>query len=510
MSHDSPYLTTPPCPPTAEPQLDLAFEAVGADVFARSRQLHGLDTRFVVASLDYGRAVQRTAFERGGTPQDLANQWAESWQATLKALHVAPDGFTRTGETAHQRVVKAFFLKLFDQGDIYKGTRQGSYCPRCKDFAQGDPPADGRCPLCHEPLSDATEQAYFLKASKHAKAIVAHLGQHHDFICPSALQDAVLKSATDAGVPDLCISRTRHQWAIPIPIDPDHVIDDWFDALISYLTSGGYLADPQLFERFWPPHFQILPNDSLERHALAWPALLMAAGLQLPDHLLVRGRFCLEQAGAPGGPPTDPAGLVERLGPDAVRYALLRAAPYTDGGTLALHTLVELCNADLTDRLARLVETTLGAICARRGGAVPRPGPLADAEGTLVEAATAVFATTGRLVGEFGFPAALDHLWAVVDDALTYAQAAGVATPNGQADPRELDTSLYVLAEVCRLLALSLRPFLPGAAAAIEQRLGTDTSGQKPASQTQWGLTQPQARVQQLGTLLPRIVLSAH
>jgi len=465
VPESSPYLTTPPRPPTRQADLDLALEVVGADVYARSRALNGLDVRFVAGSLDCGRGVQEAAFERGGTPEGLANHWAESWQATLKALDVEATVFTRTGETAHQRVVKAFFLKLFDQDDIAKDDEQGGYV---------------------------------LRASKYEKQTLAHLEQHRDLIVPSPLHEAMLRVASEEGVGDVCISRPKCEWAIPVPIDPEHAIDDWFDAVVSYLTSSGYLAAPQLFERVWPPTVQILTQDDLRVHALAWPAVLFAAGLELPEHLLVRGRVRLDG-------PSDAGELVERLGSDAVRYALLRAASFTADATVSMHDLVGLCNADLSDRLARLVDDVLAAIEQQRDGTVPRPGSLGDAEGALIEAASGLFATTSRLVGEFDFRTALDRVWAVVDEAQDYGRAVGLTAAEG----RRLDTALYVLAETCRLIAFSLRPFLPRAAWAIEARLGLDYEGQAPASLAQWGLTQPQARVQRGEPLLPRIALPA-
>jgi len=506
----APYLTVPPAPPACEPDLDLAFEAVGADAYCRCRALRGLDARFVLASLDHARDVQRAAFERGGTPEDLAEQWTERWQASLKSLAVEPDEFTRTSESRHQRVVKALFLKLFDQGDVYKGTREGPYCTRCQEFRPDASPADGPCPQCQEPLTQASEEAYFLRASKYHKQLVAHLETHEQFIRPEALRAPLLAAASQHGVPDLCISRPERAWAIPIPIDPDHVIEDWFDALITYLTGSGYLADPELFERHWPPDLQVLCPEALRVHALAWPAVLLATGLQLPERLLVRGRFRLEPGDA-GGAAGGLDGLVARLGPQAVRYALLRATSYTADACLTPRALADLHNAELSDRLGRLVGLVLEVIGAQREGMVPRPGSLGDAEGALVHDATTLLGRSGELAAQLDFRGALGEVQSLVDAALAYAHAAGVAAAADlPAGSRKLDTALYVLTEVARLLALNLRPFLPAAAADIESRLAVDYQGHKPQSLAQWGLTQPKAPLQPGEPLLPRIVLSAH
>ncbi len=466
MAEGSLYVTTPPRAPTRPADADLALEAVGTDVYARSRALNGLDVRFVVGALDCGRGVQDAAFGHGGTPEGLADQWAEAWQATLEAIDVHPDVFTRTGETAHQRVVKAFFLKLFDQGDIEKAPDAGGYV---------------------------------LRASKYARKILAHLDDHPDLVLPQSRHEAVARAAAAAdGVPDLCICRPKAPWAIAVPIDPDYAVDDWFDALISYLTSSGYLADPQLFERVWPPAVQVVTAADLRVHALAWPAVLFAAGLGLPEHLLVRGRVQLDGGG-------DAAALAGHLGSDGARYGLLRAASFTADATLSMAQLVERCNADLSGRLGRLVDEVLAAIEEQRQGTVPRPGSPGDAEGELIEAAGGLFATTSRLVAELDFHAALDRVFALVDRALDYAHGVGLATAEG----RDLDTALYVLAETCRLAAFSLRPFLPRAAWAIEARLGLDYEALKARELAQWGLTRPQTPVRRGDPLLPPIVLPA-
>jgi len=464
VAADTPYLTTPPRPPSRPADLDLAREVVGPDVYARSRAQNGLDGRFVVGSLDHGEGVQDAAFARGGTAEGHADQWVEAWEDTLGALGVEPDLFIRTSETAHQRVVKALFLKLFDQDDIAKATAGGGY---------------------------------ILRASRHEKAIAEALETRRDAILPGPLHEATLRTLGEEGLSDLPISRASDGWGIPVPIDRDQAIEDWFDALVSYLTSSGYLADPQLFERTWPPTVQIVTREDLRVHALAWPALLCAAGLQLPEHLVVRGRLTVEGAG-------EAADAVEQFGCDAVRYGLLRAADFTADATLTTREFVELCNADLSERLAGLVADVLAAIEHRSGGVVPRPGSLGDAEGSLVESASGLFAATSRLVGELDFRSALDRVWSVVDEAHAYAGGIGLTTA---AEGRRLDTALYILAETCRLVAFSLRPFLPRAAWAIEARLGVDDEGRTAADLAAWGLTRPQARVQSGEPLLPPIAL---
>jgi len=491
------YLTTPPCPLTREPDIGLAAEVVGADVVARYHRLCGHDVRLVAATVEHGRGVERIAYERGGTPQDYADQCAERWRAALDALDVICDDLLRTTEPRHQRVAKALFLKLFDQGDVYKGTRQGPYCPRCDEYVD-DADTAGRCTACQEPLTEATEEAYFLRAAKYQKVVAEQLQNNGHLIQPAEHHEAVLREVLDEGIPDVCISRPRHDWAIPVPFDPDHAIDAWFDTLVSYLTSSGYLADPQLFERYWPPYIQIVSSDALGVHAMAWLVILAGLGLRLPQRLAVRGEFSFVPASSAARTrgAADPASLSARFGADAVRHAILRSAPYTASCKLSAASLGELWNQRVHGELCGFIEALLDAIERRCGGTIPQPGPLGSAEDELAESCTALFGETGEHIDALNFGAALDRIWDVLALARSYAVQTAALEPEAEPPSRQrADTALYVLAEAARLIALSTGPFLPGLAATIRTRLGIQVKGRQPPAPSQWGVTQPQTRI---------------
>ena len=492
MVKGSIYLTLSPCPAAREPDADLALQVVGADVFARHHRLRGHDVRLAAVSLEQGRDVERLACERGGTPRAVADQWAERWDAALNALGVELDDFVRTTDVRHQRVVKALFLKLFDKDHVRKGTRQGLFCPRCEEFAASDG-AGGTCAACGQPLVERTEEAYFLRASRWRRAVLERLESHPELIVPRERAEALLEAAAESGIADLCISRPRHEWSIPVPIDPDHSISVGFDALVSYLTASGYLSEPQVFERYWPPDVQVVTQAGLADHALAWPAMLTALGLPLPERLVVRGRVTLEGVGKA---PCDPAALATRFRTEGIRYALLRSAGYTEDARLSVADLVEAANRDLADGLGRLVESTLSAIGERRGGRVPRPGRLGAADEPLVSHAVALFAATTQAIEGFDFRTALDRIWSVVAEAQARAERS-----------READTPLYVQAEVVRIVAHCLRPFLPGLAGRVLQSLGVDEARRAPADLERWGVAQPQTCIQGEGPVFPPLAV---
>jgi methionyl-tRNA synthetase len=497
VAKDTLYLTTPPCPPTRPPDLDLALEAVGADVYARAHRQQGHEVRLVAACLEQGRAVAHAAYERGGTPQDLADQWTEQWRAALRALDVACDDFTRTTEPRHQRVVKAFFLKLFDHGDIYKGVREGLYCARCRGFREGQ----DVCSACGGPLDQVSEEAYFLRTEKHLKRVQEYLESHEDFIQPVSLRDEIVDALAE-GMADPCISRMGLDWALPVPIDPEHAIAVWFDALISYLTTSGYLAEPQMFERYWPPALQVVAPEGLRSHALSWLVVLAAAGLPFPKRLVVRGGLQVDEDSLPSGA-GDPAALATRLGSDTVRYALLRAVDFTAGTVLSFQRILQLRDDDLVGRLAWLVDLTRSAIAEHREGLVPRSGPVRAPDEPLVAAAAGLAEAAGAAIEAMDFGGALGAVWDVADLAIDYAAKAGLVDDDDR--PRRLDSVLYNLAETCRLLGHNLAPFLPAVARAIASIFPIAPGARAPAELGHWGLLPPATPVGLDEPLLPHL-----
>jgi methionyl-tRNA synthetase len=527
--HEPFTVTTPPLRPSRGLDLTAVRELVGADVLARYHRAVGRDARVVVASIETGREVATSPpcplsargegdGGRGPAAAELARAWAARCEALLRALDVHHEGLSRTSEPPHLHVVKAFFLKLFDEGDVCKKACSGRHCPRCAEFlpelaegTEGEVP----CPRCGEATTAAEGEAYFLRASKYHKAVLEHLKEHADFVVPASRREAVLEAA-ERGVPDVRVSCAAGEGAVEVPFDPEHAIEPAFDALITYLSATGYLADPQTFERQWPPSVQVVAATDLEAHALVWPMVLIAVGLPLPEQLLVRGALRLvsdggaEETAADAG---DPAALAARLGSDALRLAVLHAAAYTDDASLSARQVVEVGNLHLADGVGRLADTALRAIAERRQGAVPRCGTLQEPEAELVEKAGALFEACGAALRGFDFPGALDRVGAVVRDALAYAESNGLTALGGAGGepstslgpgPRRLNTVLYVLAEVCRLVAYSLEPLLPAAAARIESRLGVRYEGVALADRPRWGLMQPHAPIAGTEPLFPR------
>ena len=511
MAQGTLSVVAPPGDPAREPDLDSIREAVAADIWARYHRLCGHAVRFVLVVADQGAEVEGAAAQRGLTPQGFADQGVTRWRACLDALGISCDELVRTSEIRHQRVAKALFLKLFDQDDVAKGTRQGNggatACLPSRAPEEGTVGQAGRGTEPREgdgPLADAASEGYFLRVSKYGKALTQYLEDHPDLILPAECREAVLRCVEG---PDPWISRARGEWGISVPIDRGQAIEGWFDGLLSHLTTSGYLTDPQAFERAWPPHVQIVAPDALPTHGAAWLALLMAMGLPLPERIVVRGRWRWQDGplGSEGGVLGE---RVAGLGADPLRYAVARAADFVADGALSLRGIVELWNTEIAGRLLRLVETCLAAAEYVCGGQVPRPGPFGPAEEALVGASTGLFSAVGPLVESLDLRAALGAVSALVSRATDYAVEQGIGDPPGpRRGTQTLGTPLYVLLEVCRLAANGLRPFLPAVASAVCGRLGTVEDERPPSSQAQWGLTRPLTRIPQGESLELRLAL---
>jgi methionyl-tRNA synthetase len=515
VTRETYYVTTLPLPPTRELDLAAARELILADALARHERALGRDVRLVPTSLDRGRSIEHTANERGGTVEDVAEDWAERCEATLEALHVQHSGLVRSTQPEHQHVAKALFLKLFDQGDIRKGTCARAYCTECKQHLPDDAAASKEtpvpCPECGAETIEAEEECFFLRCSKYKKKVLANLEQHAEFIVPASRRDALIEAVEKDGLSDVRISRAASDSSIPVPISPQHAISPMFDTLITYLTASGYLAEPQMFERYWPPDLQVIAPEDVGDHALAWPAVLTAVGLPLPQRLLVRGRLQVEDDLPAKLAPTfaGPGALVRRAGSDAVRLAVLSGPPCTEDMVLSHQALVTQANEHLESQLGRLVDLTAGVVGRVRDGAVPRPGALREPEEAIVETASNLFSATSTALSQLDFQGALDEVWAVVEEGLAFADRAGVTTlaENGSGEPRRLSTSLYVLAEVSRLVAHSLRPLLPAASDRIDARFGVDYEGREMTERGQWGLLHSGSLVQPEKPLFATLVL---
>lgn len=282
------YLTTAIAYTSGKPHIGNVYEIVLADAIVRFRRNQGYDVRFQTGSDEHGQKVELKAGDMGVTPKEFVDTVSDELKRNWDLMNTSYDKFIRTTDEDHEKQVQKIFKKLYDQGDIYKGTYEGMYCTPCESFFTSSQLTDGKCPDCGRECQPAKEEAYFLKLSKYQDRLIEHINTHPEFIQPESRKNEMMNNFLLPGLQDLCVSRTSFKWGIPVDFDPDHVVYVWVDALSNYITGLGYDVDgngEELFDTFWPADLHLIGKDILRFHTIYWPIMLMALDLPLPKQI---------------------------------------------------------------------------------------------------------------------------------------------------------------------------------------------------------------------------------
>jgi len=358
------YVTTPIYYVNDMPHIGHAYTTIIADALARYQRLTGKKVFFLTGTDEHGQKIEKTAAEKGVSPQELADQVVVRFKDLWQKLNISYDYFIRTTEKFHVEGVQKIFKKLLDQGDIYKGSYQGWYCVSEENFLSEDVPLepDGYkiCPDCGRKAVLLQEESYFFRLSAYQQALLDFYESHPRFVRPPGRMNEVI-SFVRQGLKDLSITRTSVKWGIPVPDDPKHTIYVWFDALHNYVTAIGYDWNPELFATFWPADIHLIGKDILRFHAIFWPAFLMAAGFELPATIYSHGWWLKDEAkmSKSRGNVLDPHFIIDKAGADALRYFLLREIPIGLDGSFSHQGFVHRINSDLANDLGNLVQRTL-------------------------------------------------------------------------------------------------------------------------------------------------------
>ena len=277
MENKKYYITTPIYYPSANFHIGHCYTTVIADSLARYKKLHGYDVYFLTGSDEHGLKIQRKAEEKGVTPKEYVDEVIENAKDLWKCLGIEYDRFIRTTDEDHVEVVQKIFKKLYDQGDIYKGSYEGLYCTPCESFWTESQLVDGKCPDCGRDVEPASEEAYFFRLSKYQDRLVDYIESHPEFIQPVSRKNEMINNFIKPGLEDLCVSRTTFTWGIPVTFDSKHVVYVWIDALSNYISALGYLTnDDSKFKKYWPADLHIVGKEIVRFHTIIWPCLLMA------------------------------------------------------------------------------------------------------------------------------------------------------------------------------------------------------------------------------------------
>lgn len=501
------YLTTPIFYVNAQPHLGHGYTTVVADAVCRYQRLIGNDVRFQTGTDEHGDKIVHAAADAGVSVQDYVDRISSMFKAAWPPLAIEPDTFIRTTDQAHMAVVQAILQQVYDQGDIYFSEYTGLYCKGCERFLTEKELTDGKCPDHLTEPERISEQNYFFRMSRYQDWLIDHITSHPEFITPERYKNEVLSFLKEP-LEDLCISRptARLTWGIPLPFDNRFVTYVWFDALINYLSGLGYPAGED-FARYWPAAEHIIAKDILKPHAIYWPTMLKAMGIEPYKRLHVHGYWNMNETKMSKslGNVVRPGELVAEFGADSVRYFLLREMSFGLDAGFSLEALVARHNSDLTNDLGNLFSRSLTMVKNFAGCVVPKPGTPSDQDTELGEATLAMLAQYREHMGNFAFHRALAAVWEVISRANKYI----VSTQPWELakDPQQsarLGTVLYTLLESLRLITLTLRPVMPETAARMAEALGA-ANEMNLNDYGIWGRLIPGAAITPGAQLFPRL-----
>ena len=380
------YITTAIAYTSGKPHIGNTYEVVLADAIARFRRMEGYDVRFQTGTDEHGQNIEDKAVAAGVSPKEFVDTTAAEVKRIWDLMNTSYDRFIRTTDADHEAMVAKIFRKLYEQGDIYKGSYEGMYCKECEAFYTESQIVDGKCPDCGMEVHPAKEEAYFFKMSKYADRLIEHIETHPEFIQPESRKNEMMNNFLKPGLQDLCVSRTSFKWGIPVDFDTDHVIYVWIDALSNYITGLGYDVDGnhgELYKKYWPADLHLIGKDILRFHTIYWPIMLMALGVELPKQVFGHPWLLLakdkksddadEQVvkmSKSRGNVIYPDDLVDMFGVDAVRYFVLHEMPFENDGTISWELVVERINSDLANTLGNLVNRTISMSNKYFGGVV--------------------------------------------------------------------------------------------------------------------------------------------
>ena len=509
------YLTTPLYYVNAAPHIGHSYTNIAADCLARYYRLKGSDVFFLTGTDEHGQKIAQAAQAAGRSPQAFVDDMVGQFTSLWKLLDITHDDFIRTTQPRHVSAVQAVLTQLHQAGRLTRTAYRGWYCTPDETFwteaelARGHAGAAPICPVCQRPLDAVTEEGWHLPLRASQMWLKAFIKAHPTFVRPEGRANE-LASLLEQPLPEsLCITRPRSRvaWGIPVPFDPEHVTYVWFDALLNYITVPGFVADRARFDTLWPADVHFIGKDILRHHAVYWPIMLHALGLrdeQMPRMIFAHGWWKIgeQKMSKSLGNIVDPSVMVrvvlkdQPFAADVYRYFLLREIPFGQDGTFSEDAVSVRLQSDLANDLGNLVHRTLsmiGRYCAGRIPAASVPGCAVEDE-PLRQSAVALPVLLDEAMARVDFSAALDAVMRVVAQANRYVESQAPWKLAKQEPHARLDTVLNTLAELLRIVAISLEPFTPSVADAIWQQLGCGVAPRRLQDAAGWpGLTPGQA-----------------
>ncbi|HZE98724.1 MAG TPA: methionine--tRNA ligase [Planctomycetota bacterium] len=460
------------------PHVGTSYEKILADVLARWKRLKGDDVFFLMGNDEHSQQVADRAAKEGLTPIQWCDKMEQVFRTTWKKLDLSFDQFIRTSNPAHQRACQEIFRRLQAKGDIVKAPYKALYCVGCEAKKTESELVNGRCP--NHPNLDlkiVDEENYFFKLTKYAEPVKA-LIERGDLITPSFRAKEMLE-VIKQGLEDISISRKTTRWGVPIPGDPEQVMYVWFDALINYITAAGFPDEPERFQKLWPADVHVIGKDITRFHAIIWPAMLMAAGIEPPKSLAIHGFVNVKKDGQvlkmskTLGTVIDPNLIADQWGPDTLRAYLLSEVAFGYDGDFSWDGYFQKSNANLGDNIGNLLNRIVSMTERYQGGVFVSKGAALPQDDALKETLAGLPGTVETLMGKYEFHTALAEIWKAGTAANGYIEAtAPWKLSKDPAKKEELARVLYCGADSLRILALLLSPFIPSTSKRILEQLG--------------------------------------
>ena len=505
------YITTPIYYPSDKLHIGHTYCTVATDAMARYKRLTGCDVLFLTGTDEHGQKIEDKAKAAGKTPKEFLDNIVEGPQGILdlwKLMNISNDRFIRTTDDYHCASIQKIFRKMYEKGDIYKGTYKGKYCKPCESFWTESQLVDGKCPDCGREVMDAEEEAYFFRLSKYADR-VRHLLEDTDFLQPRSRVNEMVNNFIKPGLEDLCVSRTSFSWGIPVDFDPGHVVYVWVDALFNYTTALGFMNDRYHdYDKYWPADVHFVGKEIVRFHSIIWPAMLMSMEMPLPKHVYGHGWLVMDggKMSKSKGNVVDPYVLAEKFGVDALRFFLLRTFPFGSDGNFSNELLIQTINMDLANDLGNLVSRTTAMVEKYFGGTLPTERENSDADCDLKTMASTLRDRYEAEMEHFQFQNALEQVFKTIQRANKYIdENAPWTLAKDPANRARLATVMYNLLETVRICAVLLTPFIPDSAEKIFDQIGACPCCRTWEKANVWGSLRPDVTVRKGEALFPRV-----
>ena len=474
------YITTAIAYTSGKPHIGNTYEIILADAIARFKRKEGYDVYFQTGSDEHGQKIETRAIEDGCSPKEFVDKTAAEIKRLWDMCNTSYDRFIRTTDEDHVKCVQKIFKKLYDQGDIYKGSYDGMYCTECEAFyTKSQLTEDGKCPVCGSDVHQMSEEAYFFKMSKYAPQLIDYINEHPEFIQPVSRKNEMMNNFLLPGLQDLCVSRSSFKWGIPVDFDPGHVVYVWLDALSNYITGLGYDPDGEcgpLYRKYWPADLHLIGKDIVRFHTIYWPIFLMALGVPLPKQVF--GHPWLLQGGEKmsksKGNVIYADDMIDLFGVDAVRYFCIHEMPYENDGVITWELMVERYNSDLANTLGNLVQRTLSMSNKYFGGIVADKGAAEPVDDDLKSVMTQVRDICISKMDTLHAADSLTEIFKLFKRLNKYIdETEPWVLAKDEAKSDRLSTVLYNLADGIITGASLLYPFLPDTAESIARQFNT-------------------------------------